>query len=77
MSGLATADAEDGGAGADEDDGPIPKYPRSTLRLVLSDGSFNFNAFEYRRLPKLELGSTPLGCKVTPGSPSDLIDILI
>ncbi|KAL6307427.1 hypothetical protein BKA93DRAFT_727364 [Sparassis latifolia] len=48
----------------DDDEGPIPKYPRSMLRFQLSDGSTVLQAFEYRRLPELELGETPLGYKV-------------
>jgi hypothetical protein len=52
---------------AEEEDGEdyvIPKYPRSMLRFILCDGSVNIHAFECRRLPGLELGVTPLGCKV-------------
>lgn len=50
---------------ADEDDeGPIQRYPRGMLRFELSDGSTTLNAIEYRSLPALELGVTPLGYKV-------------
>jgi len=48
----------------EEDGGPIPKYPRSMLRFDLSDGSQTLRAIEYRKLPELELGVTPLGYKV-------------
>jgi RecQ-mediated genome instability protein 1 len=48
----------------DEDEGPIPKYPRSMLRFDLTDGSNSVRAIEFRRLPDLELGVTPLGYKV-------------
>lgn len=62
-------DREDlaGLAGSDEDaedEGPIPKYTRSMLRLELSDGTSILPAIEYRRLPELELGVTPPGYKV-------------
>ncbi|KAH7930217.1 hypothetical protein BV22DRAFT_1001132 [Leucogyrophana mollusca] len=49
---------------AEEDEGPIPKYPRGMLSLELSDGSVMLRAIEYRHLPGLELGVTPLGFKV-------------
>ena len=49
---------------ADEDAGPIPKYPRSMLKLKLSDGTVTMPAIEFKRIPGLELGVTPLGCKV-------------
>ena len=51
---------EDGG----EDDGPIPRYPRSMLQFRISDGSTEIDAIEYRKIPELELGETPLGYKV-------------
>ncbi|KAI0951277.1 hypothetical protein AcW1_008360 [Taiwanofungus camphoratus] len=53
-------------AGGDDDDeeGPIPRYPRSMLRFQLSDGSTILQAIEHRRLPELELGETPLGYKM-------------
>lgn len=49
---------------ADEDAGPIPKYPRSMLKLHLSDGSVTVPAIEFKKIPELELGVTVLGCKV-------------
>ena len=49
---------------ADEDVGPIPKYPRSMLKLQLSDGTITVPAIEFQRIPGLELGVTELGCKV-------------
>ena len=49
---------------ADEDAGPIPKYPRSMLKLHLSDGSVTLPAIEFKKIPELELGVTMLGCKV-------------
>jgi RecQ-mediated genome instability protein 1 len=48
----------------DGEDYTIPSYPRSTLRFVLSDGFRTLEAMEYRRLPSVNLGDTPLGCKV-------------
>ncbi|KAF8515420.1 hypothetical protein BU17DRAFT_51754 [Hysterangium stoloniferum] len=50
--------------GEEEDEGPIPKFPRSMLRFDLSDGSQLLRAIEFRRLPELELGVTPLGYKM-------------
>src|SRR5882724_5615752 len=48
------------GEQGEEDEGPIPKYPRSMLRFDLTDGSNSVRAIEFRRLPALELGVTPL-----------------
>ncbi|KZV73024.1 hypothetical protein PENSPDRAFT_575214 [Peniophora sp. CONT] len=59
---LAGLAEEDGG----EDDGPIPRYPRSMLQFRISDGSTEIDAIEYRKIPELELGETPLGYKVCP-----------
>lgn len=67
MAGLAgEADgAENGGAGPDDgEDYTIPRYPRAMLRMVLSDGSRTLQAMEYRHITALQLGVTPLGCKV-------------
>ena len=56
------------GLAVEEDDGEegprIPKYPRGMLKLELNDGKTTMQAIEYRRLPELELGETPLGFKV-------------
>jgi len=49
----------------EEDEGPIPKYTRSMLKFKLSDGSNSLDAIEYRRIPQLDLGETPLGFKVS------------
>ncbi|KZT73679.1 DUF1767-domain-containing protein [Daedalea quercina L-15889] len=57
MAGLARA--ED-----DEDEGPIPSYTRSMLRLELTDGSVSLPAVEHRRLPELTLGESRLGLKM-------------
>jgi RecQ-mediated genome instability protein 1 len=61
---LAGMALERGDDEAAEDEGPIPKYPRSMLRLEITDGTITMRAMEYRRLPELELGVTPLGYKV-------------
>ncbi|GJJ08577.1 hypothetical protein Clacol_002796 [Clathrus columnatus] len=47
----------------DDDEGPIPKFPRSMLKFEISDGTHSIRAIEFRRLPALELGVTPLGYK--------------
>ncbi|KAI0322756.1 hypothetical protein OF83DRAFT_1080008 [Amylostereum chailletii] len=62
---LAGLAEDDGG----EDDGPIPRYPRSMLRFTLSDGSTTLPAVEFERLPQLELGETPLGFKIQLRNP--------
>ncbi|WFD42264.1 hypothetical protein MPSI1_000905 [Malassezia psittaci] len=44
---------------------PPPAYPRQMLRLELDDGfDGSLVAYEYARIPDLELGETPLGCKI-------------
>ncbi|KAF8206307.1 hypothetical protein K438DRAFT_2014054 [Mycena galopus ATCC 62051] len=45
-------------------EGPVPNYPHSMLRLELSDGASTLSAIEYRPLPELTLGVTPLGYKM-------------
>lgn len=47
-----------------EEEGKVPKYPRSMLKLELSDGAITIQAIEYRPMPQLELGVTMLGYKV-------------
>ncbi|KAF8896422.1 hypothetical protein BD779DRAFT_1608647 [Infundibulicybe gibba] len=53
-----------------EGEGPIPKYSRGMLRLELSDGTTTLKAIEYRSIPELTLGITPLGYKVRVGNPT-------
>ncbi|KAG1887012.1 hypothetical protein F4604DRAFT_1719583 [Suillus subluteus] len=60
LAGLVREDEED----AEEDEGPVPKFPRGMLRLELSDGFTTVEAVEYRSIPQLELGVTPLGYKI-------------
>ncbi|EEB92609.1 hypothetical protein MPER_08856, partial [Moniliophthora perniciosa FA553] len=43
--------------------GPVPNYPRAMLRLEISDGARTLRAMEYRQIPELKLGATPLGYK--------------
>jgi RecQ-mediated genome instability protein 1 len=65
LAGLARQNEEDENQEqVDEDAGPIPKYPRSMLKLQLSDGTVTLPAIEFKKVPGLELGVTPLGCKV-------------
>lgn len=65
LAGLAAQERdEDEQPPQDGEDYTIPSYPRSTLRFVLSDGFRTLDALEYRRLPSVNLGDTPLGCKV-------------
>ena len=49
----------------DEEDGPLPIYPRSMLRFELTDGTTTLQAFEYSRLPEFELGDPAVGRKVS------------
>ena len=50
--------------GVEDEEGPIPNYPHTTLKLQLSDGNVTLPAIEYRAIPELKLGETPLGYKV-------------
>jgi RecQ-mediated genome instability protein 1 len=63
---LAGLNAERGenGEQEEEEEGPVPRYPRSMLKLELTDGTVTFRAIEYKRMPDLVLGETPLGYKV-------------
>lgn len=61
---LAGLGCDSGAVGETDDSGPIPKYPRSMLKLELTDGSMSIHAVEYRRLAEVRLEDTPLGCKV-------------
>ena len=61
LSGLTQGDNE-----GEADEGPVPNYPRSMLKLELSDGAIRLNAIEYRKIPELDLENTPLGFKVRP-----------
>ena len=64
--GLAQEEDEQAEQQRDEDEGPVPRFPRGMLRFELSDGLTTFRAIEFRSLPQLELGTTPLGYKVCP-----------
>ncbi|KAJ7364092.1 hypothetical protein DFH08DRAFT_1072906 [Mycena albidolilacea] len=71
---VARAERFAAGAGLDDEEneadlevdgeGPVPNYPRGMLRLELSDGATTLSAIEYRPLPELTLGVTPLGYKM-------------
>jgi RecQ-mediated genome instability protein 1 len=50
--------------GVENDEGPCPDYPRTMLRLELTDGTTTVHAVECRKIPQLKLGETPLGYKV-------------
>lgn len=58
LAGLAEQD------GVENDEGPVPNYPRTMLRLEVSDGTVTLPAIEYKALPELKLGETNLGYKV-------------
>jgi RecQ-mediated genome instability protein 1 len=67
-SGLGNIEGEEDGDVEVEGEGPMPKYPRGTLRFQLSDGETIIDAMEFRNLPQLSLGVTELGYKVSlPG----------
>ncbi|KAH9816036.1 hypothetical protein DFH28DRAFT_1125453, partial [Melampsora americana] len=40
------------------------RFPRAMLKFELSDGHRTVHAVEYRKIDELELGVTPLGCKL-------------
>lgn len=50
--------------GVEDDEGPIPNYPHTMLKLHVSDGNVTLPAIEYRNIPDFKLGETPLGYKV-------------
>jgi RecQ-mediated genome instability protein 1 len=64
LAGLERGDEDEDRYEDPDDEAPIPKYPRSMLKLFLSDGTVTIPAIEYRKLPQLVLGETPLGRKV-------------
>ena len=47
---LAGLAGEEGDGQDGEEEGPVPKYPRSLLRFQLTDGSTVLEAIEYRRI---------------------------
>ncbi|KAJ4477247.1 hypothetical protein J3R30DRAFT_3483716 [Lentinula aciculospora] len=61
---IAGEEQEGEADGEVEGEGPIPNYSRSMLRLELSDGATTLRATEYRPIPELTLGGTPLGYKL-------------
>ncbi|KAF8340570.1 uncharacterized protein EI90DRAFT_2083060 [Cantharellus anzutake] len=66
MAGLAEEidEKEDGPSIHEGEDFGVPDYPHSMLRMALSDGSRTLQAMEYRKISALQLGTTPLGCKL-------------
>ncbi|KAF8183962.1 hypothetical protein BJ912DRAFT_975749 [Pholiota molesta] len=62
--GLGNVEGEEDGDVEVEGEGPMPKYPRGTLRFQLSDGETIIDAMEFRNLPQLSLGVTELGYKM-------------
>ena len=62
--GMGDQEGEEDGDVDNEGEGPMPQYPRGSLRLRLSDGVTKLEAMEYRPLPQVSLGITPLGYKV-------------
>jgi RecQ mediated genome instability protein len=65
LAGVGDEEGEEDGDLEVEAEGPMPKYPRGTLLLRLSDGATEFDAMEYRPIPQLALGVTKLGYKVS------------
>ncbi|KAK6910751.1 hypothetical protein I204_03217 [Kwoniella mangroviensis CBS 8886] len=59
------------------DIGKVPPYPRSMLKLELSDGRRTVKAMEYRRINGLVLGQTSLGCKLVCQNVKCLRDTLL
>ncbi|PPQ99140.1 hypothetical protein CVT24_009330 [Panaeolus cyanescens] len=63
-SGVGNEEGEEDGDIEVEGEGPMPKYPRRMLRFKLSDGYCTISAMEYRKIPSLVMGVTPLGYKL-------------
>ena len=51
--------------GDEEQQKPMPKFPRSMLQLQLSDGQSVLPVIEAKTLSQFELGETPLGFKAS------------
>ncbi|KAH9481602.1 RecQ-mediated genome instability protein 1 [Psilocybe cubensis] len=64
LAGVGNEEGEEDGDIEVEGEGPMPKYPRGMLRFQLTDGATLIEAMEYRRIPQLTLGTTPLGFKM-------------
>ncbi|WVR09499.1 hypothetical protein IAU60_006567 [Kwoniella sp. DSM 27419] len=59
------------------EDGKVPPYPRSMLRLEVGDGRRIMKAMEYKRIAGLVLGQTSLGCKLLVQNVRCLRDTLL
>ncbi|WWC63390.1 uncharacterized protein I303_105990 [Kwoniella dejecticola CBS 10117] len=68
---------ENAGEGEEIEEGKVPPYPRSMLKLELSDGRSIIRAMEYKRINELVLGQTSLGCKVVCTNVRCLRDTLL
>jgi RecQ-mediated genome instability protein 1 len=64
MERMAAGEVEEGDGDVDVEGEGLPNYPREMLKFELSDGATILRAIEYRALPELALGVTPLGYKV-------------
>jgi len=69
-------DEEEDATQAAKEKGP-PPYARSMLSLLVSDGRTALRAIEYRRIPELTLGVTPLGTKVSPAAISAWLAVFL
>jgi RecQ-mediated genome instability protein 1 len=65
--GVGNEEGEEDGDIDLDGEGPMPQYPRGTLRFQLSDGQTVLEALEYRRINELNL-ATPSGFKVCQSS---------
>ncbi|KAF8150793.1 hypothetical protein B0H34DRAFT_152469 [Crassisporium funariophilum] len=64
LAGVGDEEGEEDGDIEVEGEGPMPRYPKATLRFQLTDGVTTLEAMEYRRISQFSLGVTPLGYKL-------------
>ena len=67
QAGVGSEEGEEDGDIDVDGEGPMPQYPRGTLRFQLSDGQTVLEALEYRRINELKL-TIPSGFKVCQSS---------
>ena len=73
QAGVGNEEGEEDGDIDVDGEGPMPQYPRGTLRFQLSDGQTSLEALEYRRINELKL-TIPSGFKVCQfGTSTELI----